>query len=252
MQMHRVLSRARGMIPREHPGFEAALEAERDLQVLAFVFEQSAMLAADTEFRRLVKNALKDSLLPQDDRSGSRGRDAQFELFVAAVCQSAGMVPIAREEPDVTCTVEGVKFGIAAKRVKNVARIERHVRKAADQIEKAGLPGVIALDTCVALNRDNVRIATPIPDDQFGLLYKAALRHFIDGRHDRIQEWVRGKGVRGLVIHDQQVRFQTDGEWSLAGMTTTVSTARHNSRRQCEFAKFEEQYVKGLPNLEPC
>jgi len=48
MQMHRVLTRAKGIIPRDHPDFETALEAERDLQVLAFVFEQTVTLGSDS------------------------------------------------------------------------------------------------------------------------------------------------------------------------------------------------------------
>ena len=168
---------------------------------------------------------------------------------MAAICQNAGLHPVKREEPDVTCHVEGIKFGIAAKRIQNISNLEEHVRKAAVQIEKSRLPGVIALDTNVALNRDNRRITSPIPDEEFSTTYRRSLIQFIDHFHDRIQDWVRGKGVRGIVIHDQQVRFQPDGEWSLAGMTLRVNTSRHNRRRNWEFALFERHYSKGLPNV---
>lgn len=250
MRMHRVLTEANGIISPDAPEFETALEAERDLQVLALVFDQAAAHPADEEYQRLVRNALKDSLLPNEDRGQSKGRDAQFELFVAAVCQNAGLQPVCREEPDVTCHIEDVKFGIAAKRIKNVNNLKKHVRKAAEQIEQSKLAGVIALDTNVALNRDNERITAPLPDNEFSVLYKRALEHFMDDFHDKIQEWVRGKGVRGMVIHDQQVRFQPDGEWSLVGMTLRVNTARENQRRNREFRLFEKHYPKGLPNVE--
>lgn len=250
MRMHRVLTRAGGIISPEDQEFETALEAERDFQVLAFVFDQAEAHSTDAEFQRLVKNALKDSLLQNEDRGQSKGRDAQFELFVAAICQSAGMLPVSREEPDVTCHVDAIKFGIAAKRIKKVTKLEKHVRKAADQIKKARLPGIIAIDTCVALNRDNERITAQIPDEQFGPLYKQPLKHFMDDFHDNIQDWVRGKGVRGLVIHDQQVRFQPNGEWSLVGMTMCVNTARENHRHNREFDMFQERYTTGLPNVE--
>jgi hypothetical protein len=250
MTMCRVLTAVGGIISPDDPEFETALEAERDLQVLGFVFDQARAHPTDAEFHRLVGNALKDSLLPQKDRSQSKGRDAQFELFVAAICQNAHMLPVDREEPDVTCHVGGMKFGIAAKRVKNIGNLKERVRKAADQIENARFPGIIALDTDVALNRDNERITTPIPDEQFGPLYKQAIDRFLDDFHDKIQDWVRGKGVRGIVIHDQQVRFQPDGEWSLVGMTMRVDTARDNHRRHREFAMFNKQYATGLPNVE--
>ena len=250
MRMHRVLTRANGIISPEDHEFETALEAERDFQVLSFVFDQAEAHSTDIEFKRLGKNALKDSLLQHEDRAQSKGRNAQFELFVAAICQSAGLLPVSREEPDVTCHVDAIKFGIAAKRVKKVTRLEKHVRKAADQIKKARLPGIIAIDTCVALNRNNERITAQIPEEQFGAFYKQALNYFIDDFHDNIQDWVRGKGVRGLVIHDQQVRFQPNEEWSLVGMTMFINTACENHRHNREFDMFQEQYATGLPNVE--
>ncbi len=250
MRMHRVLTRGGGSIPPEDPEFETALEAERDLQVLGFVFDQGEAHSTDGEFQRLVKKALKDSLLQHQDRGQSKGRDAQFELFVAAICQNAGMLPVSREEPDVTCHVGAIKFGIAAKRIKNVNKLEKHIRKAADQIRKARLPGIIAIDTCVALNRDNERIMRPMPDEQFAFVYRKAMKCFMDDFHDNMQDWVCGKGVRGIVIHDQQVRLQPNGEWSLVGMTMSVKSVRENPARNREFAMFDKQYKTGLPNVE--
>jgi hypothetical protein len=250
MQMHQVLTGANGIITPDHPDFEAAVEAERDMQVFAFVFDQVPAHPNDTGFHRLIRTALKDSLLPQDDRTRSKGRDAQFELFVAAVCQSSGMLPVVREEPDVTCVVQRIKFGIAAKRVKSVASLEKRVRDAADQVRRTRLPGIIALDTCVALNRENQRITVPIPEEEFWRRYKQGVYHFIGEYHDRVQELVRGKGVLGLAIHDHQIRFQPNGEWTLESMTIHVSTARENQRRNREFATFARQYGKGLPNVE--
>ena len=159
------------------------------------------------------------------------------------------MLPLYREEPDITCHAGTIKFGIAAKRIKNVTSLEKHVRKAAGQIKKAGLPGIIALDTCVALNRNNERITTPITDEQFGPLYSEAIKRFGDDYCDNFQRWVRGKGARGIVIHDQQVRFKPNGEWLLEGMTMFVNFASKNNRRKRDFAMFTKQYKTGLPNV---
>src|SRR4030042_275607 len=40
MRMLRVFTEAAGIIPPAHPDFEIALEAERDMQLLEYVFEQ--------------------------------------------------------------------------------------------------------------------------------------------------------------------------------------------------------------------
>ncbi|PQO30214.1 hypothetical protein DTL21_22865 [Bremerella cremea] len=80
--------------------------------------------------------------------------------------------------------------------------------------------------------------------------YAQALREHIKTYRDKIQKWVRGKGVRGVVFHDQQVCFEPTGEWSLAGMTMILSTAQVNQRRNREFQMFEEHHLKGLPNRQ--
>ena len=119
MQMYRTLTdEGRPLIQPADPDFETALEAERDLQVLAFAFDVAAAHPTDQKFRDLVKLTLGDSVLPQDNRKQSKGRDFQFELFIAAICQNAGLLPVDRKEPDVTCAVQGVTYGLAAKRVK--------------------------------------------------------------------------------------------------------------------------------------
>ena len=254
MRMYRVLSdptrRLGPVIRPDDSDFEIALEANRDIQLLEFVFDCLQQYSNTDDLVRIVKILLKDSGLPQEDRRESKGRDRQFELFVAAVCHASELRPVELEEPDVTCSVQGTKFGIAAKRIKSLKNLEKQLRKAAKQIEGARLPGMIALDTCVALNPENRRLWVQIPDRDFSRMYRYALERFVGDHCERIQEWVRGKGVRGIVIHDLQIRLEPSGEWALAGMTYFVSTARENERRNREFRTFKEKYRKGLPNLQ--
>src|SRR6266852_6764371 len=87
MQMHRILTEAPGIIQPDAPAFATALEAERDMQLLGFVFDQQNPHRDRSDFRSLVKRMLSDSVLPQDNREESKGRNSQFELFVAAICQ---------------------------------------------------------------------------------------------------------------------------------------------------------------------
>jgi hypothetical protein len=249
IQMYRVLTQAQGTIARDDPRFPAALEAERDMQLLGFVFDQSNPHRARSDFKAVVKRMLHDSVLPQHDRGESEGRDSQFELFIAAVCQSAGLIPVDYEEPDMTCMVQGIKFGIAAKRLKSVTNLDKRVKKAAQQIGRASLPDIVALDTCIALNRDNERITTPIADERFGRLYSEAMRQFVHEYHERIYRWVVGKGVRGIVFHDHQVRFVTDGDWELASMTYWLPTAHEDGPASRQYSWFHDAYLKGLPNL---
>ena len=250
MQMHDALAKAEEIIQPDDPKFEIALEAQRDMTLLEFVFDQTIAHGDESGFASLVKRALKDSVLPQDDLGQSKGRDAQFELFVAAVCQNAGLVPVDYEEPDVTCSVERVKFGIAAKRIKNISNLKRRVTRAAQQIETAQLPGIVALDTCLAMNRSNARITKSIPDHEFGAGYGQAFTRFLDDYHRRIYDWVDGKGVRGVVFHDHQLRLEPTGLWGLSSMTFWLSTAHDDKQAKREFSSFRQGYLCGLPNLD--
>jgi hypothetical protein len=62
------------------------------------------------KFRAGVKKLLQDAALPQDNNSNTPGRDTQFELYVAAICLRAGLLPVFYDEPDIVCVVEGAEI----------------------------------------------------------------------------------------------------------------------------------------------
>ncbi len=100
--------------------FETAREAMRDVRIMAFIFDWLAIAPNMPAYGKLrIAKARQDATLPQDDRHGdSKGRDAQFELFVGAVCAKAQMLPRI-EEPDIMIKHESTDYGFAAKRVKS-------------------------------------------------------------------------------------------------------------------------------------
>ena len=221
MQMRRVLNR--GHVPFDDPEFPAALEAERDLQHLGFIFDQMNAHLDRREFQALVKRLLKDSVLPQKDRQNSPGRDTQFELYLAAICQNAGLLPVDYAEPDVTCTVEGTKFGIAAKRLKSLVQLRKHVRKAAQQIANTELPGVVALDLSLARNRQNLPIVSQIQSHLYVPVAHLAEQQFFDEHHQDIYRWVANAGVRAVLVFDFKVRLRPNQKWGLDGMMTWLN-----------------------------
>jgi hypothetical protein len=190
MKMQRVLSR--GLVPFEDPDFFTALEAEHDMQQLAFILDRLIAHRDDAGFRALVTHVLSDSALPQDDREESPGRDAQFHLYLAAICQNAGLAPVTFDEPDVTCVVEGTTFAIAAKRMKDMSRLEKRVRKAAKQIMKVNLPGIIAVELSIAMNRDNTPLISPLVNSMFDMFIQARGNYIFDNHHQSIYKWVAG------------------------------------------------------------
>jgi hypothetical protein len=125
MSMYRAL--CKDHLPYGDPDFWTALEAERDMQLLAFILDQDFARCDNPRFCEKVDLLLHDSVLPQHDRGQLKGRNAQFELYLAAVGQNAGLVPVQFEEPDITCVIDGIKFVIAAKRVKHLQQLRKRV-----------------------------------------------------------------------------------------------------------------------------
>jgi hypothetical protein len=113
-KMHDLLVAEGDIIQPDDPEFETALEAERDMQLLAFVFDQLGSRLQGNGYHQLAKKLIDDKVLPHHDRTQSVGRDAAFQLFVGAICTSAQFFPVEWEEPDVTCVSAKTKYGFAA------------------------------------------------------------------------------------------------------------------------------------------
>jgi hypothetical protein len=240
---------ASGFIASNHPDFEIAIEAERDLQLLGFAFDQFAEYERTTPFVELLKKIVSDSPLPQHDREHSPGRDAAFELYVGAVCQSAQLLPINFEEPDVTFLWQGTKYAIPAKRIKNEKKIVRRIREATDQIRKCGLPGIVAIETCLALNPNNLRIRH-MPDTVFWSEYFENLKISWSQHQKKVQEIITRENVLGIIVHDYQIREQPNSQISLAGMTMRVPALHRTSAEQRSFETLSTLYTYALPNQD--
>jgi hypothetical protein len=87
----------------------------------------------------------QDVTVPTGVNTHSPGRDQQFELYVAARLQMAGL-PASFAEPDIRSALSGWPFAVAAKRVKSRKGLLRQIKGARDQIERVAPDGIIALD----------------------------------------------------------------------------------------------------------
>jgi hypothetical protein len=232
-------------VPADDPHFEIALEAMRDFQQLGFIFDQLAARQLPPDFRTRLRNLVADVALPQENLTDSKGRDAQCELYVAAICVKAGLTPTF-EEPDLRCDLNGQTYGLAIKRIKNYRRFQERIKDAASQIERAGLPGVIVADVSVMLNPDNERIVKLMPDEQFGDVALASMTAFLDAHVPRMVEWTQRKDVRGAFLLDHHVRQHPTDGWGLDSQTHTVNLCPFNQRRRREFDEFAQQFRGGL------
>jgi hypothetical protein len=109
------------------------------LQIMAVINTHSEIRTLPKKFKAALFN---DEFISKSGKSP--GRDSLFEYYVGARFKAAGC-KTADEEPDLMCTFQGIKFGVAVKRF-NLEKMESHLRKARDQIRNTGKPGIIAVD----------------------------------------------------------------------------------------------------------
>lgn len=248
MQMLRILES--GRIEYVDDRFPVALEAIRDMYQLRLIVDEMDTHRNDTRFVANVKKLLQDAATPQDGNSNTPGRDTQFELYLAAIALRAGMSPVEYDEPDVTCTVDGIRFGIAAKRLKSINRFEERVKEGAKQIRRANIPGIIAVDLTIARNPENQPITSSL-HSQFSTVIVMAKNQQLFERYERdIHRWVANAGVRALLVFDFTYRVSPDGSsWMHEGMMCWFSTTNNEESAGSELTAFQQQFLMGIPNL---
>ena len=238
----------RGYVDFHDPDFKIALEGDRDLVSLGFVLEQLRLHGDDPAFVKVVKRLIYDAVVPQDEPdSNTPGRDAQFELYLAASCQKAGFGPIGYAEPDITCVVDGLRFCIAAKRVKRVRQASKRIKAAAAQIVKSGQPGIVALDMAIAWNPKNVPMVSPLWNQMFDQTCDLRCKDFFDKRKVLIVEHGFGKGVVGVVAFDFRTRYV--GHWEQHRTADWFDMEGAEDEHQL-FQTFYDGFCSVIPNRQ--
>ena len=245
------LFRERGFIKEADADFEHACEALRDFLPLAYTFEQLMPAVPPDELRPRAQALLKDEVLPNTGSQDTPGRDVQSELYFAAVCQAAGLRPVLAE-PDIVVRQGGQRYGLAVKRLKNTAKLQRRFSAGARQIEESGMPGFVILHLSLALNPDNRRICTPLGDRAFFQMEDARLSRVMRQHADSFVKWRQGREVRGVILHDDIISKLADGNWSIRGFDLFSHIDKSNQRRQREAHAFFRQYRRGIYNAIDC
>lgn len=173
---------------------EEELTVDEERSYLAAIVDIGMMWAVVSEYRgrhKLPKN-LRSAFFrdPVQMVAGapSRGRDTLAEFYAGARFKAAGC-EISWEEPDVVCTFESLKFGLAVKRFKvGEGNLEEHIRKARNQIERRNLPGIIVLD----VTQSSPFLEVPhrgTQDELRAVADEWKQEHFYRPMHRRAAEW---------------------------------------------------------------
>jgi hypothetical protein len=230
-------------LKKSDPDFLLAREVGRDLTQLAFVFDSLPGQVLG-QFLAELKKTVDDQALPQHYNGNTFGRDSQFHLYVAAVAQNAGFLDLRSGEPDVVCRLGDAELGIAAKRVKTTSKLATRIKKASDQIARSQRPGLIAVDTSLALNRKNDPFLQQMTEEDFGRWYHAFVNGLIDRNRERFEKLVDPWWVCGIVFHDQIIRL-VGSSWETDGMTIGLI---FQARCCANPEKFWRVYETGVPS----
>lgn len=187
-------------------------------------------------------------VLPQSEIQQSRARDLQFELNIAAHCRAAGYV-VESKEPDVLVRGQKEDFGIAVKRPKSSKTLERHIRKASEQIQKSGMDGLVAVDLSLIHNPENKILLTQKPEEGIEAVQAAADR-FVELNKNRVRSFVKVPNVFGLVVYMSSLCFnQSTLQFATATRWTIANLCEMADERYERLRKFSVRFAIGVGQM---
>lgn len=193
-------SAARNEIIRTNPvDLELVHQATYEVQQMTYILEELTSPPFSPGWQKKVQMAVSGTALPQDKRTYTPARNAQFELLVATLCKQAGY-SIALDEPDVLVDASGLTFGIAAKRIRSVRQLGKRIRGARDQIRQSSRDGIICLDLTGIHNPTNACLITEDPRAAANTAQVTADR-YARGIQKNPQGLLDEELVFGLMIH---------------------------------------------------
>ena len=166
------------------------------------------------------------------------------------MCQNAGLNPVTLNEPDVTCTIDGRGFCIAAKRIRSLQLLRQRIKKAANQIQGAGRPGIIGIELSLAWNPKNTPIISRLQSQMYVPISVLRANQLFDRYHTDICRWVKGRGVLAVLVFDFSIRLGPDNQWGLDGMSTWLETTQDDEQAKADYGLFYDRFLRGVPNLE--
>jgi hypothetical protein len=136
-------------------------------------------------WRERMQTALGGRTLPSEEGARTPGRDAQYELLLAAYLRRAGYT-IVLAEPDVRARLNETDFGVAAKRPKSEGGLEKAIRKGNEQILGSGVVGILAVDMSFLCDQPHKRMQVGTAENG-----RRHLRTLLDQAVDYRLGWLR-------------------------------------------------------------
>jgi len=204
----RLVVESHGRVDESHPNWRLFVQSLKDLQEYWFMIEILGEELVRSPFVERFTRSLLDATHPHDSKAGTPGRDAQFELFLAAIAARAGLVVDQSGDggADWMLTSPIGRWSLEAKRIKSLKKMRAHLSKAATQIMESRIGGVIAMDISLACNPDCKPLPGVFTLAQIAKADEARMNSFIEQYGESIMEWVGSANVGFVLLHDFVIR----------------------------------------------
>lgn len=205
----------------------------------------------------LIRAGTNDSELPEDSGDLTRGRDAQFELFVGAIGRRVGLdvSHFGEGQPDWLMRTGLRAWTVETKRAKSAKAVNRLSEKAAKQIERSLVGGVIVIDVSAIGGADQRRLDRCVPDDELSNAREQMGNAIMQDGLPQIMKAVGDVPVGVIIIHDYVIRpagRKPDGKevpWGLHGLWCVYHREATGSSQRDRYEEFWELFSRGLPDL---
>lgn len=237
------------------PKFSYALQSMKDLNEYHFVIAVLGDLLSTEPFLSRLHRSIDDSAVNTKNSPHTPGRDAQFELFIGAVGHRAGfqMTDMGEGKPDWQLDLPTTRFTIECKRIKTLASLERHIKKASTQILTSGVGGVIIVDIGLMDSPTPLWLGKHLTDDAMSDAQHHRAVAFFKDYETRIKQAIGSAPVGSIMIHDYVVtpsEKQSNTITSaggLMGFWDNLSLTVRGSDQWHRFNEFHAIWTAALP-----
>ena len=257
LQQCKLYIESKGIIQKTHPKWLGFIQGLKDIQEYWFIIEILGEQLLETPFIEQFTLSLQDPSLPRDSKDSTPGRDAQFELFIAAIASRTGLSVerLGAGKADWVITAPGRSWSLETKRIKSLDRMEKHIRKAGKQIMASNIGGVIVVDISLAVNPSCAPLSKFVSDADIQKAHSMRTDCFGKKFLPSIREWLGPKSVGFLLFHDfvivpaSGVTPAGNSPWGLIGLWQKVDLLNPGSTIKAHYDDLWSLFGSALPNL---
>jgi hypothetical protein len=204
----RLIVETGGIVQDSHPQWRIFMQSLKDVQEYWFVIEILKERLVEPPFLDRLARSLKDPIHPVYSGASTPGRNAQFELFLAAIATRAGLAVGQLDDAgaDWILSLSAKHWSLEAKRIKSPSKMEKRFREAANQIVKSRIGGVIAMDISLVGNPNCKPLARFRTNTEISTAHAARMDAFIREYQQPMRRWIGPANVGFVLLHDFVIR----------------------------------------------